>query len=174
MKRINLNNIIFIHGLESSGHGFKGNLFRKKIPGCLTPDLKPYDPNIPYQKLLIDRMQQLNRILVKRESWKIIGSSFGGLMAALFTLKNPNNVKKLILLAPLLATPELNPSKYNSVNLPVIVYHGRNDQVISIKPTKKRAKRLFSNLRYNIVDDDHILHPTVEALDWHHLLDLTE
>ena len=164
--------ICFIHGLESSGHHFKGNLLRKKIPGCITPDLKPYNPSIPHQQLLTDRMEQLNQILLNKESWKIIGSSFGGLMAALFTLKNPNKVEKLILLAPLLAIPELNPSKYNPVNVPVIVFHGKKDQVISIKQTKNRAKKLFSNLEYNIVDDDHMLHPTVEALDWHYLLDL--
>lgn len=169
-----MSNIIFIHGLESSGHGFKGNFFRGKVPDCSTPDFKPFDPNIPYQKLLEERMEQLNEILQKKRKWKIIGSSFGGLMGSLYTLKNPIKVEKLILLAPLLIVPELKPSKFRKVYVSVIVYHGKNDDVISIKPTKNRAEKLFPKLIYNIVDDDHMLHPTVERLDWDKLLDLKE
>ena len=30
-------NVIFVHGLISSGRGFKGNFFRKILPSCLTP-----------------------------------------------------------------------------------------------------------------------------------------
>ncbi|TFG00625.1 MAG: alpha/beta hydrolase [Promethearchaeota archaeon] len=171
---MNNHNSIFIHGLESSGHGFKGNYFRKYIPGILTPDLEPYMPNIAYQKLLEIRMGELNEILDQKENWNIIGSSFGGLMGALYSLKNPKNVRKLILLAPMLAVPELNPSKFNTINIPVVVYHGKNDDVISITPTKKRAGKLFSNLIYNIVDDDHMLHPTTESIKWAKLLDLKD
>ncbi|MBD3215985.1 MAG: hypothetical protein GF311_25460 [Candidatus Lokiarchaeota archaeon] len=167
-----MSNVIFIHGLESSGHGFKGNLFRERIPGCFTPDLKEYSPQIPYQELLKERMTQLNEILETKNEWKIIASSFGGLMAALFTLQHPNKVDLLILLAPLLAVPELNPSKFDKIDIPVIVYHGKNDGVISIKPTKKRANKLFTNLSYNLVDDDHMLHPTVENLNWKELLNM--
>lgn len=167
-----MNNVIFIHGLESSGHGFKGNLFRERIPGCLTPDLKAFDPHIPYHELLKKRMQELVEILKKRKIWKLIGSSFGGLIGSLFTLKNPDKVEKLILLAPLLDVPELKPSKFNAVDTPVIIFHGKKDDVISVKPTKRRAKKLFTNFTYNIVDDDHMLHPTVEKLDWIELLDL--
>lgn len=35
-----MQNIIFIHGLKSSGQGFKGRLFQKVIPGCLTPNFE--------------------------------------------------------------------------------------------------------------------------------------
>ncbi len=162
----NSNNCIFIHGLESSGHGFKGNYFRDTIPGILTPDLEPYDPSISYQRLLGIRMEQLYEILSKEDKWNIIGSSFGGLMGALYSLKNSEKVRKLVLLAPMLAVPELSPSKYHTIEIPVIVYHGKNDDVISIKPTKERAEILFSDLTYNIVDDDHMLHPTTEKIDW--------
>jgi predicted esterase len=167
-----MSNVIFVHGLESSGHGFKGNLFRERIPGCFTPDLKEYFPQIPYQELLKERMRQLSEILERKNKWKIIGSSFGGLMSSLYTLKHSKKVQKLILLAPLLAVPELNPSKFEKVDIPVIVYHGKNDEVISIKPTKKRANMLFKNLSYNLVDDDHMLHPTVENLNWKELLNI--
>ncbi len=165
-------NIIFIHGLESSGHGFKGNLFRERIPAILTPDFRPYSPEFSYQELLKDRMGELIGILEKGEHWRIIGSSFGGLMATLYCLKYPRKVYKLILLAPFLAVPELDPSKYEKVNVPIIVFHGKNDRVIPIKKTKPRAEALFNNLEYNIVDDDHMLHPTTESINWLEILEL--
>jgi pimeloyl-ACP methyl ester carboxylesterase len=164
--------IIFIHGMESSGHGFKGNLFRERIPGIITPDFYSYSPGMSYQELLERRMEELNTLLQKQDEWKIIGSSFGGLMAALYSLKKPHKVEKLVLLAPMLAIPELKPSKYKTIDIPVVVYHGRNDNVIPIKPTKKRAHALFKNVEYNVVDDNHMLHPTTESIEWRELLEL--
>jgi len=165
-------NIIFIHGMESSGHGFKGNLFRERIPGILTPDFREYSPEISYQELLEERMEQLNNILEEGKEWKIIGSSFGGLMGSIYCLKHPEKIYKLILLAPLLVVPELDPSKYQKVDVPVIVFHGKNDKVIPVKKTQARAESLFNNLEYNIVDDDHMLHPTTETINWMNILEL--
>ncbi|TXT55619.1 MAG: Alpha/beta hydrolase family protein [Promethearchaeota archaeon] len=156
--------------MESSGHGFKGNLFRERIPGILTPDFREYAPDISYHDLLHDRMEEMIEILSKENIWKIIGSSFGGLMASLYTLQNPQKVKKLILLAPLLSVPELTPAKYDKISIPVIIFHGKNDKIIPIKKTKKRAQLLFKNLTYNLVDDDHMLHPTTESINWSEIL----
>ncbi|MFX1308117.1 MAG: alpha/beta hydrolase [Promethearchaeota archaeon] len=163
-------NIIFIHGLESSGDGFKGLLLRKQLPGCLTPSFKPYIPKISIKKLLNDRMEQLIPILKDKTKWIIIGSSFGGLMGVLFTLKYPLKVSKLILLAPFLSISELIPKNFSPVNIPVIVFHGKNDNVVSINQSLSQAEILFKNLKYNIVDDDHSLHNTVEIIDWQKLI----
>lgn len=158
-------NIIFIHGLESSGQGFKGQLFKKELPGIITPDFRAYTPDISYNDLLKERMAQLYSILEEKEPWIIIGSSFGGLMGALYTCQFPNRVSRLILLAPVLTTP-LDPQKFQSINIPVIVFHGKNDQIVPFKPSRSRAKKLFSNLTYNVVEDDHKLHSTVLKIDW--------
>jgi len=149
-------NIIFIHGLESSGSGFKGRLFKREMPGILTPDFKGS---------LEKRMESLNEILKGTRPWIIIGSSFGGLMGALYTCKYPDNVSLLILLAPVLVHPDLNSIK-QPIEVPVIIYHGKNDDVVPLKASKERAMHLFSNLEYNELDDDHMLHPTVEAINW--------
>ncbi|MHA1490848.1 MAG: hypothetical protein ACTSRI_14535 [Promethearchaeota archaeon] len=167
-----MTNVIFIHGLESSGQGFKGQIFRKEIPGCLTPDFKEYIPGISSKILLKERMAELVPILRDKSSWNIIGSSFGGLMGAIYTFQNPIKVARLILLAPLLATPELNPKGFPPIDVPVVIYHGKRDQVVPIKPTRTRAEQLFVNLTYNVVDDDHYLHPTVQAIDWKKLIDI--
>jgi len=164
-------NIIFIHGLESSGEGFKGRLFQKQIPGILTPNFFQFDTKISIQLLLKKRMEQLKSILDKSGKWIIIGSSFGGLMGALYTLNHPSKVIKLIFLAPLLNTPFLNPLNFEKAKIPVIAYHGKNDQVIPFKQSYEIAKQLFTNLKYNLVEDDHFLHNTVQIIDWKKLLD---
>ena len=166
-----MQNIIFIHGLESSGKGFKGQLLRKEIAECIAPDFEEYNPNISMELLLKIRMEQLYAILKDKEPWVIIGSSFGGLMATLYTLKNPDKISKLILLAPYLLIPELNSKIYSPVNVPVIIFHGKYDRIVSLRQTRSYAEKLFTNLKYNIVDDDHFLHKTVESVDWKLLIE---
>jgi predicted esterase len=162
--------IIFIHGLESSGTGFKGQFFKRLFPECLTPDFHFFDASKSIKQLLEIRMNQLNSILINKNDWIIIGSSFGGLMSALYTCENPEKVLKLILLAPYLSNPYLDPKMYNQVMVPVILFHGRNDKVIPLTPTKTCAEKLFKNLTYIIVDDDHRLIKTVKCLDWKKLI----
>jgi len=154
-----MSNIIFIHGLESSGSGFKGRLFKKEIPGIITPDFKGS---------LDKRMELLNEILEGTQPWIIIGSSWGGLIATIYACNHPEKVSLLILLAPVLIHSELDSVK--QIDLPVIIYHGKNDDVVPLKASKEGAKRLFSRLEYNEVEDDHMLHPTVEAINWKEIL----
>ncbi|MHA2397789.1 MAG: YqiA/YcfP family alpha/beta fold hydrolase [Promethearchaeota archaeon] len=170
MKNTQNYNVIFIHGLESSGHGFKGRLLKELIPQILTPDFEPFDPNVLMYDLLPKRMDQLNRILNSKNSLVLIGSSFGGLMASLFVFQNPKRVEKMILLAPLLVSRKLKPRNHPPMSVPVIVFHGKNDKIVKCKHTRERAKLLFTNLQYTIVDDDHSLHKTVKSLNWHKLI----
>ena len=163
-------NIIFIHGLESSGKGFKGVYLKKLIPEILTPDFIEFDQKKSINDLLEKRMAQLKSILRERDLWILIGSSFGGLMGALYTLQNPKKVKKLILLAPYLAPSLLDLEKYNPVNVPVIAYHGKNDDVVQLKKSREQAYKLFTNIEYNSTKDDHSLQKTVKNLDWMHLI----
>ncbi len=165
-----MQNIIFVHGLESSGQGFKGRFLKSVFPDILTPDFKKSDENIPMYELLEYRMAELNAILNSKKFWIIIGSSFGGLMASLIALSKPYKVSKLILLAPFLVSRKLKPSFYKAVDVPVIVYHGKNDTTVPYKPARERARYFFTNLEYNIVDDDHMLHQTVKAINWHNLI----
>lgn len=163
-------NIIFIHGLESSGDGFKGQYLRKIFPECLTPNFKPYSPKIPIKVLLSERMQQLLQILKGKMHYIIIGSSFGGLMATLYTLKNPSKVLKLILLAPYLSYQGLIPKNSAPIKVPVTIFHGKLDNIVQLNRSKACAEKLFTNLLYNIVDDDHSLQKTVKTLDWEKLI----
>jgi len=165
-----MKNVIFIHGLESTGKGFKGVYLKKLIPEILTPDFIEFDQKKSINDLLEKRMAQLKSILREKDLWVLIGSSFGGLMGALYTLQNPKKVKKLILLAPYLAPSALDLEKYNPVDVPVIAYHGKNDEVVQLKKSREQAYKLFTNIEYNSTKDNHKLHKTVKELDWIYLI----
>ena len=153
--------IIFLHGLVSSGQGFKGNLFRSIFPQAITPD---------FTGSLEERMIQLAPILNAHSEWTIIGSSFGGLMATLFTAQHPNQVRKLILLAPALILPEFNQLSDPSIKVPTVIFHGKRDVVIPLDSLRPICERVFTDLSFNVVDDDHRLHKTVQSLNWRALV----
>jgi predicted esterase len=154
-------NRIFIHGLESSNKGTKAVFFREKYPDMIIPT---FTGNLP------ERMEKLNRILSDKSDIRIAGSSFGGLMASLFAMENGSQVKRIILLAPAINMIGFAPGKKGKVSVPVRIYHGRDDEVISLTDIDTVAKETFTDLSFNIVDDDHFLHKTFKTLDWDTLL----
>jgi dienelactone hydrolase len=149
--------LIFLHGLEGNSQGTKATLLRGLFPDMLTPD---------FSGSLEDRMATLEPILGDQEVWTIVGSSFGGLMAALFACQRPEQVRKLVLMAPALVLPQFAASNYAPVDVSTIIYHGRQDQIVPLEPTRQLARQFFSNLTFNEVDDDHGLYQTVFEIDW--------
>jgi len=155
--------LLFIHGLWGSSQGVKATLLREIFPAILTPDLRGE---------LDKRMGELGMILGEKTGWTIIGSSLGGLMAAMFTCQNPDQVAKLILFAPALIWPDFADSLPEPVSVPTVVYHGSRDNIVPLEQAKGIAGRVFLNLTFNIVDDDHGLYKTVHEIDWRTLLDV--
>ena len=153
--------LVFIHGLMSSSQGFKATMLRGLFPAIITPD---------FVGSLEERMAQLEPILADRSGWTIIGSSFGGLMATLFTCQQPEQVKKLVLLAPALTWPGLTDYLPASISVPTIVYHGYRDDVVPLEPVRALCEQIFTNLTFHAVDDDHRLRETVQAIEWPALL----
>ncbi len=151
------NRMVFLHGLDSSSQTYKAAVIRAIYPDLITPD---------FTGSLEERMQQLYPILGKASNWTLIGSSFGGVMAALFATQHPDQVRKLILLAPALMLPEFSRHLPAPIDVPTIIIHGRQDTVVPVETTKPLAKKVFRNLDYRLVDDDHRLHQTADALDW--------
>lgn len=152
---------VFIHGLESSGQGTKGVYFRNKYPDMIVED---------YTGSLENRMERLKGILADKTDLILVGSSYGGLMAAIYACDHPEKVKKLILLAPALNLGPFRPYLKNQLAIPVIIYHGLNDDVVPREPVRKIAEKLFKDLKYHLVDDDHPLSRSFEMLDWDDLL----
>ena len=160
---IDPSHILFIHG--SSGdksQTYKARLLRGIFPGMLAPD---FDGDLP------ERMKQLETILGTETGWTLVGSSLGGLMAALFAMQHPDQVRKLVLLAPALTLPGFTKSLDSRISTPTIIIQGTQDEFIPLEPTQKLAEKVFTNLTYMVVEDDHRLHKTAGVLDWKKLLE---
>jgi pimeloyl-ACP methyl ester carboxylesterase len=152
---------IFLHGLEGSSRGFKATYLRQLFPDMLTPD---------FAGSLEERMAQLVPLLDTKNLWVIVGSSFGGLMGALYACANPRQVQQLILLAPALTRPQFALHPPLPISTPTVIYHGEHDVVVPIEPVQALAEQTFINLTFHTVDDDHSLRSTVQAIDWVALL----
>lgn len=148
---------VFIHGLDSSSRGTKGTFFRGRYPKMLIPD---------FSGPLEERMARLEQHLEGINNLILVGSSYGGLMAALYACKNETRTRRLILLAPALGHGDFSACEGKPLDLPVILYHGRQDIVVPPEETRRIAERLFRNLESHLVDDDHNLHLVFPTLDW--------
>jgi pimeloyl-ACP methyl ester carboxylesterase len=156
---------VFIHGLDSSSRGTKGSFFRERYPGMLISD---------FSGPLEERMARLEQTLAGENNLILVGSSYGGLMAALYACKNEARVRRLILLAPALSHGDFSPYEEKPLELPVTLYHGRHDVVVPPGETLRIAEQLFGNLESHLVDDDHNLHIVFPTLDWDMLLETRE
>ncbi len=157
MSKVDPKKMIFIHGLEGSSLGDKATLLRSLFPEILTPDFRgPLD----------ERQKVLLSILGKKTGWTLIGSSLGGLMAALFTCQHPKQVRKLVLLAPALILPEFSAALPAPVDVPTVVYHGTRDSVVPLEPTRRLAEQVFRKLDFHVVDDEHRLFKTMQEVEW--------
>lgn len=172
---MNSSKIIYVHGSDSSSQSGKARQFAQKFAGMITPD---------FTGSFDERMNQLFKVLGKEKGWTIIGSSYGGLMAAVFASENPNQVEKLVLLAPAILKDENGiyydpvigePLKGNwkhlqTISVPTVIVHGNQDDVVPLEPVRKTAEELFSDLEFIIVEDGHRLQKAFGELDWEEIL----
>jgi len=154
---------VFIHGLESSSQGTKGVWFRERYPGMIVED---------YHGSLEERMARLDAVLAGKRDLILVGSSYGGLMAALFACASPNRVRRLILLAPALHLEAFAPCLETFLDLPVFLYHGSRDDVVPPGPVRDIATQVFWNLSYRLLEDDHSIHRNFPHLPWDVLLEV--
>jgi pimeloyl-ACP methyl ester carboxylesterase len=155
-----MDTLVFIHGLESTAQGTKGQFFGKNFPQMIIEN---------YTGDFAARMRKLQSLLNDKTDLIIVGSSYGGLMAVQYAIENEHRVKKLILLAPALNLAEFMPPS-RVLNVPVILYHGSEDDIVDPEKVKDIASRYFAALEYHLVPDDHVLHETFPSLDWKKLL----
>ncbi|HOW58077.1 MAG TPA: hypothetical protein PKZ12_08735 [Smithellaceae bacterium] len=154
---------VFIHGLESTSQGTKGQYFRRHFPAMI---IEYYTGDFNA------RMTKLNAILSGKNNLILIGSSYGGLMASVFAAKNENLLVKMILLAPALLLPEFFPYQHTVINIPVVIYHGTHDTLVDPLIVRQIAEKIYPALEYHKVDDDHPLTATFPLLDWIKILQI--
>ena len=150
----------FLHGLDSSIEGTKGQWFREHFPAVQMQD---------YQGDLEQRLGQLEAQVAGRDNLILVGSSFGGLMAACFALGHPGLCLRLILLAPALNYCAFQPPSRPLV-VPTLLVIGTQDTVCPPEQVLPLARTTFQALEERVADDDHMLHRTFPVLDWQHLL----
>ena len=152
---------VFIHGLEGSSQGTKSRYLRQLFPDLITPDFRgPLD----------GRMAQLEALAESRPNLVLIGSSRGGLMAAIYTCQHPDQMHQLVLLAPALANDAFVPFHDCCVEVPTHVYHGTEDDVVPIEPVRAVARKVFNQLTFEAVIDDHFLSKTLTVIPWTQLI----
>jgi pimeloyl-ACP methyl ester carboxylesterase len=154
-------NTTFLHGLDSSSRGTKATWFHRHFPSMLIPD---------FQGGLQERMAQLDAALAGRSDLLLIGSSYGGLMAAIYAIEHEFLVRRLILLVPALNFPDFTPWRGRRCHVPTSLYIGRTDEVTPLPAVVAAASDVFSRLDFHAVEDDHLLRRTFETIDWNQLL----
>lgn len=150
----------FLHGLDSSGKGTKGQFFAEHYPDVICPD---------FAGNLADRLEQLTRICEGKSHMILIGSSFGGLMATCFALDHSQSITRLILLAPALNFVDFKPPK-EKITLQTLLVIGAHDTVTPPAQVIPLANQTFANLETRIVDDDHFLRKSFALIEWASLL----
>ncbi len=153
-------NLAFLHGMLSSSKGYKATLLRRLFPQILIPD---------FSGPLEARMARLEELLGGKDPWILVGSSMGGLMATLYAAHHPERVARLILLAPALTMPGA-PVPERPIPIETVVIAGRQDRLIPVDELRPLCRRLFPDLQFHLVADDHRLKATSDALDWRALL----
>ncbi len=152
---------LFIHGLEGSSQGTKSRYLRQLFPDIMTPD---------FRGPLADRMAQLETLLASTSNLIVIGSSLGGLMAAIYTCQHAAQMQQLILLAPALANDAFRPFHDCRIEVPTRIYHGSEDEVVPIEPVRAVAQKVFTRLTFEEVVDDHFLSKTLTVIPWLQLM----
>ncbi len=155
-----MNKTFFLHGLDSSSKGTKGQWFAKHFSDILIPD---------FQGDLTTRVAALATLCHNSANITLVGSSFGGLMATCFATDHPDQCKSLILLAPALNFPDYSPP-LTKIEIPTTLIIGKQDTVTPPDSVLPLAEKSFSQLQISTYEDDHMLHKIFEKLDWQKLL----
>ena len=135
--------------------------FRARFPDMIMED---------YSGLFHQRMEQLVAFLAGKSDLILVGSSFGGLMAASYASLHEEEVKKLILLAPALHLDLYRPYMNKKLLMPVDIFHGMRDEVVPLAAVRNIAEQVYANCTFTVLEDDHSLHDTFPTLDWNNLL----
>lgn len=150
----------FLHGLDSSIRGTKAQWFKHHFPEVRLHD---FDGDLG------QRLTQLEAQTAGLDRLILVGSSFGGLMAACFAVRHPERCRRLVLLAPALNFSGYRPPA-TPLAVPALLVIGEHDSVCPPGLILPLARATFDNLEVRVEDDDHLLHRTFPVVDWPRLL----
>ncbi|TRW50372.1 alpha/beta hydrolase [Aliidiomarina halalkaliphila] len=139
--------LYFFHGLESGPHGQKYHLLKAQYPEVTSPDFQGMDLN--------QRIAHAERITRDQHGLTVVGSSFGGLLAARLYSLYPERFKALVLLAPAVHTEEGDRVEQLPPASHIRVLHGLADDVVPHAKVDAFCQRF--GLEIISVDDEHRL-----------------
>ncbi len=149
-----MKDVVFLHGLESGPFGSKYHALVNAGYSVTSPDFVG-DLDI------YSRLSTLERIMGDRTGLILVGSSFGGLLSAMYASKYPRSVAGYVLCAPAL---NLKPKDYTLSCLPerVEVVHGVQDEVVPIEVSEDFC--LANGLNLCRVQDGHRLGSSLDTI----------
>ena len=146
--------LLFLHGLESGPHGSKYNALRS------LPDIQLVSPDFRGLQTVQERFERVLAVTEGMRDVVVVGSSFGGLMAALLADACPERVAGYVLCAPAFHRAEA--AGIQRVPEHVHVIHGSGDTVVPIEASRDFCRRFGGTLEE--VDDDHRLGRSVDSI----------
>jgi uncharacterized protein len=94
--------IVYLHGFASSPQSSKAQFFKRKFAERGIPIDTPELDEGEFERVTVSGMLDVTKRLVAGQSCVLMGSSLGGFVAGLYAARHPQEVERLILLAPAL------------------------------------------------------------------------
>ena len=141
--------LVFLHGLESGPHGSKYKALKAAFGHVIAPDFE--------RMLDVDiRLAQAEKATRGMTGLVLVGSSFGGLVAAVLTHRYPHKVKGYLLMAPALHDKWPGTvAEITTVPTFAHIIHGIQDDIVPLSASQAFSAKF--NVPIDIVDDGHRL-----------------
>ncbi len=143
--------IFFFHGLESAPIGTKSIRLAESFD-ITSPDFQDMD--------IWERLEKAERITEGLEDIVVVGSSFGGLLAALLYARHPERFRGYVLMAPALHRDFAE--EIDTMPERAVVIHGTHDDVVPIDEVRPFCAP--HGVKFIEVDDGHRLHDALEVM----------
>ncbi len=144
--------IYFFHGLESGPHGRKYHRLSEDF-SVTSPDFQGMD--------IWERLEKAEALTEGMTDLVVVGSSFGGLLAALLYARHPERFRGYVLMAPALHHPDV-PGEVDKMPERAVVIHAPADEVVPFEPVREFCESHGVEVR--AVEDDHRLGESLEEM----------
>ena len=92
--------VVYLHGFASGPRSSKAQFFRAKFEACGVPMEIPRLDEGRFEQLTISGQLNVIERTVGGRPAVLMGSSLGGYLAALYAVRHPDQIERLVLLAP--------------------------------------------------------------------------
>jgi len=167
--------LYYLHGYESSPNGSKGVLFKK----YLNANAIKYRDCEPKDIIISNCIKCIDNTIKNDKKVILIGSSFGGFLAAKISMEN-QNIKQIILLNPAIIPPKIDIKKIKDmpsrilkemvdnrlfqekINKKINIISGINDEIVPPQWVIEFA--MFQEAEIKFLNDDHRLTNYIDKL----------